>query len=289
MCSKKFVWIGIILLFIFQVSGQSVFSQPVINYTAPAIEQLEITTNQTTTLVFPASIKSVDRGDAAILARTIKGIANVLKVKAAIRGMTASNLTVFTGDGAIYSFRVVYVASPSVLLLDYSHPAGTRPSLEKPLLFSSGPMTETEIARYADTVTNLPRNRSHPRAPVRGGIHLQVNGLFLCNGVLYLRLKGRNDSPVPYNIDFLHYYIKDKHQQKRVISMEQEVHPILQQFRNGNQIAAGKTTTLVVAFDQFTISDQKKFTIEMFEKNGDRRLTCSLKGKHLLQLQSLSQ
>ena len=50
------------------------------------------------------------------------------------------------------------------------------------------------------------------------------------------------------------------------------------------QIENRKYITVVAAFEKFTIADNKLFVTEVYERNGDRRLICKMKGRHLLQV-----
>ena len=63
--------------------------------------RLSVAYNTTTVLVFPASVKPIDRGDRDILAVKQPGVENVVKVKASRKNFAPTNLLVFTSDGRI--------------------------------------------------------------------------------------------------------------------------------------------------------------------------------------------
>ncbi|HTM92200.1 MAG TPA: DUF4138 domain-containing protein, partial [Flavisolibacter sp.] len=69
---------------------------------------LQITTDKTTSLIFPYSIKHVDRGTKDILVQPVKEADNILLVKAASRDFAQTNLSIVTDDGSVYSFPVCY-------------------------------------------------------------------------------------------------------------------------------------------------------------------------------------
>src|SRR5258707_10982507 len=75
-------------------------------------QNVEVTYNKTSTIVFAAIIKSVDRGSRDILAQKAKGVENVLQVKAARRDFPQTNLTVITADGVLHHFTVNYADQP---------------------------------------------------------------------------------------------------------------------------------------------------------------------------------
>ncbi|MEJ7829531.1 MAG: DUF4138 domain-containing protein, partial [Segetibacter sp.] len=76
---------------------------------------LKITLNKTTNLIFPYSIKSVDRGSADVLAQKAKGVENILLVKAGKENFAETNLSVITTDGKLYSFVVDYINNPAAI------------------------------------------------------------------------------------------------------------------------------------------------------------------------------
>jgi conjugative transposon TraN protein len=280
MCKTNRVMNAMFFLLLTVIS-RSANSQPLPFYSAPPAQELAITTNQTTTLVFPSSIKSVDRGAPSLAAKTIKGITNVLKIKAAFSAFPASNLTVFTADGSIYSFHVTYAQNPEQLLLDFTRHQSAPDSLS-PVLFAN--VSESDLARHVDTVLSFAANRSHPHARVTGGIHLRLTGLYAHDGVAYFRFRMRNRSAVRYEHDFLRCYIEDAHRQKRGVRSEKEVAPLTQRWTCDQQVTANSAATIVIAVKQFTIADNKRFLVEVYEKNGDRRLTVVIKGKDLLKV-----
>src|SRR5690349_19985421 len=75
-------------------------------------QQVEVTDNKTSSIVFPVSITSVDRGSRDVLAQKVKGVTNVLHVKAGRQGFSDTNLTVIASDGRIHHFFVRYADQP---------------------------------------------------------------------------------------------------------------------------------------------------------------------------------
>ena len=67
---------------------------------------IAISTDKTTSLVFPFGIAHVDRGSQSILAQTVKEVSSILLVKAASKDFSETNLSVITEDGTLYSFLV---------------------------------------------------------------------------------------------------------------------------------------------------------------------------------------
>jgi len=89
-------------------------------YVQISSEPLAIAVGKTTNLIFPFGIKSVDRGSRDVLVQKAKGLETILQVKAATACFEATNLTVITTDGKLYSYSVSYDESTTQLNLDYT-------------------------------------------------------------------------------------------------------------------------------------------------------------------------
>lgn len=281
MCAKDSVKIGF-LLWLVLLAAVKPSSAQILARTAIAPQRLEVTQQQTTTLFFIAPIKSVDRGSASIICTSIKGIENVLKVKARDSAFAPTNLTVYTKDGRIYPFDVYYSAAPPYPVQGYdSMNSGGM------LLFSGSEHNDMEIRQLTDSLVAAPAIRHRPKAKANGGMHLAITGAYLSKDILLLQFKVANHSLIRYDLDFIHYYIRDKHQQKRTIAIEKEVKPLYVSYSQDPSVQEGRPLTIVAAFEKFTISDKKKFIVEIYEKNGDRRLSVAVKGRQLLRVRPI--
>ncbi|PUZ28582.1 conjugative transposon protein TraN [Chitinophaga parva] len=282
MCAKDFVNSVMIVSFVLFASYQRVSAQTSATTIGP-ITQLEVSTGQTTTLVFPAAIKSVDRGAGSVICKMVKGIENVLKVKAVDSIMKPTNLTVYTADGRIYPFAVRYDQTHPTSMIQFNGPGGLATST----LFAGVQHTDTELQDLADSLLTTVSTRHRPRAKANNGMHMAVTGAFLSKDMLFLQFKIANSSRVRYDIDFVRYYVRDKHEQKRTIHIEKEVTPLFVAYSQPQGIAQDHSLKMVVAFDKFTIADKKLFIAEVYELKGDRTLVCKIKGRQLLKVTPL--
>lgn len=255
------------------------------------LQTLEITYNKTTSVVFPAVIKSVDRGSRDILAQKAKGVENILQLKAARDGFPQTNLTVITADGNIHLFTVNYSKEPNQQLLTCksipdSSGSGVRPACpgsnegrDEGLIFQAD-MTETEMESYASQIVNRKRsirllNESNYK------IGLSLHGIYCKDNVIFYHVKVSNRSNIDYDVDLLHFYIQDKQKVKRTASQEVAVKP-LYVFGNAEKIKGQSTEEVIYALEKFTIPDAKRLMIEMFEKNGGRNISLSIKNKTIV-------
>ncbi|MBW8334460.1 MAG: conjugative transposon protein TraN [Prolixibacteraceae bacterium] len=273
------VWItGIFLL----LSGISAFSQNANQVNPSSIEPylLAIAYEKTTNLVFPYAIKSVDRGSQNVLAQKAKGVENILLVKAAKEGFEETNLTVITSDGKLYSFLLNYASEPSVLNLTF----GTNPVV-KNAFFSSEDYDEKEIEAYSNLVA-IENEKIHGIKDKKYGMRFHLDGLFICENVMYYRIKMHNQSNINYDIDQLRFFIRDRKKTKRTATQEIEIKALYTQ--NDTTTVRGQSEHIFVfALPKFTIPDQKYLAVQLMEKNGGRHLELNVRNKALVRSTAL--
>src|ERR1700753_4002658 len=74
-----------------------------------------VTGHKMTNLVFPVDIAAGVRVSRDVLVQKVKGVENVIELKALKRDFTTTNLSVYGKDGRLYSFVLRYVEDTSVL------------------------------------------------------------------------------------------------------------------------------------------------------------------------------
>lgn len=223
---------------------------------------LFVSTDKTTSLIFPFAIKHVDRGSQSILVQQVKDAPTILLVKAAANGFNETNLSVVTDDGSLYSFIVCYDLKPSTWV--YHLPVNK--------------MATT--AMYANGILdNLPAVKG-----VKDKMWQSVaaiSGIYIKNDILFYQVSIENRSAIDYTIDFIRFFIRDKKKGRRTAVQEIELKPIYT-VGNLNKVPAKKTSTMVFALEKFTIPDAKKMQLQINEKNGGRHFSLRIKNKDLM-------
>ncbi len=229
--------------------------------------EIKITTGKTMSLIFPFPVKYVDRGSKDLLVQQVKEQDNILLVKAASANFTETNLTVVTGDGNVYSYRVNFEMNPDQLLLHV------------PILQSA------TIQNYAEGILDNPIMLRGPR-DYKWGIQIKVVGIYIKDAVIYYQLRLGNYSPIDYDVDLLRFYICDKKKSKRTAVQEVEMVP---QFIAGNtkRVKANTVSSIVVALDKFTVPDAKYLAIQVMEKNGGRHLSLKVNNNFIIRAMAL--
>lgn len=229
---------------------------------AMAQSSLSISTDKTTSLVFPFSIRHIDRGTKDILVQQVKEADNILLVKAASKNFPETNLSVVTDDGSIYSFVICYDSKPPVWI--YNLPVNNKAT----------------VATYANGIIDNSRR-------MRGGkdrkwnMEAEVTGIYIKDDIIYYQLQLSNESPIDYDIELLRFYIKDKKKGKRTAMQENELIPAYVA-GNTNKVKALTNNIVVIALEKFTIPDAKFLVIQLMEKNGGRHLNIKVQNKHIL-------
>lgn len=237
---------------------------------------LEVTFDKTVHVIFPASIIYVDLGSNNIIAGKADGAENVIRVKAAVRDFESeTNLAVVTSDGSFYTFNVKYAGEPQKLnveMKDFMHDgdAVNRPNNAMEIYLA-------ELANESPKLVNLinrsiyKNDRRHIKhiGSKRFGVQYLLKGIYTHNGLLYLHTQIKNESNVPFDVDFVRIKIVDKKVAKRTAIQETVIYPI-RAFNYVERVRGKKTECTVFTIDKITIPDDKQLVIELFEKNGGR-------------------
>jgi len=224
---------------------------------------LNLTTEKTTSLIFPFSIVHVDRGTVDVLVEQVKATDNILLLKAGKKAFPETNLSVVTSDGSLYSFRVCYAGDPTEWV--YRLPVQKRPTLS---------FTANSLLDNPPLIKGLRRSV--------GDIEAAITGIYIRDNHLFFQLRLQNRSALDYDIDFIRFFIRDRVVRKRTAIQEIELKPL---FIAGNQttLKAKQTSVIVIALGKFTIPSTQHGLLEVGEKDGTRLLQLKLPNKKLFQ------
>ncbi|MBE7170033.1 MAG: conjugative transposon protein TraN [Williamsia sp.] len=249
--------------------------------------RLLVTTGKTTNLVFPHAIKSADRGSSDVIAQQVKGVENILQVKAGVRNFPETNLTVITADGSLYSFLVSYSANPSDLNIHLSRDTVKEETHHDkdpgslPVSFTDAKNNIAEVERAAALLSNKRTRTIHGVKDSKYAIRVRLISIYVKENVLYFQLQLCNVSNLNYDVDMIRFYIQDDKRTKRSAIQILEIMPICIT-GNPTLISAHSKGMYVFAFDKFTIADKKHLVCEIREKNGGRNLSIQVRNKHII-------
>jgi conjugative transposon TraN protein len=235
---------------------------------------------KTTNLLFPYSIKSVDRGSRDVLVQKARGVDNVLQLKAGKRNFKETNLTVITADGKLYSFLLGYSQYPTLNLQVDARTSSSQTLVQ----FTSPNDLEAVITDAACQVAE--RKATMNRQCYQYDVRLALTGIYVRNDVLYFRIKLENNTRINYDIGQLRFYIRDKKIIKRTASQEVEQQPIL--IHGNSRVIRGMSEqVVVVTLKKFTIPDKKYLVLQLMEAGGGRHLSLTVPNRQILKAEAL--
>jgi hypothetical protein len=223
---------------------------------------LALTTEKTTSLVFPCPVRHVDRGNGDILVQPVRGAERILLVKAACEGFPETNLSVVTEDGSLYSFLVRYQKMPAVWTYEVAA------------------KTTQPVAAYAARLVDNPP-MLHGIRDRAWGVTATLQGLYIGEGTLYCQLRLENSSPIDYPIDYLRLAVRDRKKARRTAVQEVALNPLHISGRITG-VKAFSTVMVVLALSTFTLPGQQYLAIEVGEKSGGRHLVLKVGNRQLL-------
>ena len=254
---------------------------------------LEVSFDKTVHLFFPSGVRYIDLGSVNLIAGKAGDAENVIRIKAAVRGFEKeTNFSVICEDGSFFSFNVKYSDEPEKLnieMKDFIHDgdAVNRPnnSMEVYLkeLGSESPMMVRLIMKTIHA--NDKRYVKHIGSK-RFGVQYLLKGIYTHQNMIYLHTQIKNLSNVPYDIDFIRFKIVDKKIAKRTAIQETVIVP-QKAFNYVTGVGGHKREITVLAFEKFTIPDDKCLVVEMFEKNGGRHQGFTVENEDLVRARTV--
>jgi hypothetical protein len=225
--------------------------------TAIASYRLEIAFNKTTNLIFPFSIKNVDRGSPDIIVEQSKSVDNLLEVKAAKENFLLTNLSVVTADGKLYSFLVRFMADPAVLNISFQSDSATG-FYEKPFLHLS---VKSE------------------------GVRLRLRSIYTRANWIWFTLQVSNHSHIDFKPDDTRFFIEGSRHAKRKALHKTMINPVFSS--EIPVISGGAEKEMRFAFPSFTIPEGKKLLMEISENQGGRQLILPVSHRTILKARLL--
>ncbi len=232
--------------------------------------QLEITDHKTTNLIFPYSIKNVDKGSQDILAQKVIGAENILQLKAAKSNFKQTNLTVIAGDGVLYPFTVSYVDEP--IKLNIIVHSNTKNEIVK---FEDDNYNEAHISKNMALIQPELRNQFGIRT-YKENITLSIPSLYFHDNYFYFLIELENYSKIPYVFESIEMYVIDKKKAKQTANQELRIEPILEkEVANSNSFEGKQSRILVIP--KFPITKDQYVKVVTREKNGGRQMELKVK------------
>ena len=249
---------------------------------------LEVTYDKTVHILFPSEVRYVDLGSPDLIAGKADGAENVIRVKATVKDFpNETNMSVITEDGAFYTFNVKYAEEPLLInieMKDFIHDGSTvnRPNnAQEVYLKELGQESPLLVRLIMKSIHKQDKRMVKHIGCKRFGIRYLLKGIYTHNGLLYFHAEIKNQSNVPFDVDYLTWKIVDKKVAKRTAMQEQIILP-LRAHNYATRVAGKKSERTVFTMAKFTIPDDKCLVVELNEKNGGRHQSFVIENEDLV-------
>lgn len=256
---------------------------------------LEITYDKTVHVIFPAPVRYVDLGSPNLIAGKADGAENVIRVKATTRHFRQeTNMSVITEDGNFYTFNVKYADEPLLLnveMCDFIHDGESvnRPNNAMEIYLTELDNESPRLVRLImKSVHENDKRRIRHIGSKRFGVQFLLRGMYTHSDLLYFHTQVKNTSHVPFDVDFITFKIVDKKVVKRTAMQEQVIYP-LRAYNYVTRVNGRDSECTVFALPKFTIPDDKKLVVEMFEKQGGRHQRFEVVNEDLVRAETVNE
>lgn len=260
---------------LFVVVGSLRAQEPGFHLEGMVSRSLPLTGRKMTNVIFPVNIAAGVRVSRDVLVQKVRGVENVIELKALKKDFAPTNLSVYGDDGALYSFVLHYVEDTTVL--DYhvvSDLSGVLPAVR----LSGWPVAPERLRTDARLLASR-HGFLHCRA-ANDGLRLTLRGVYLCDSLLWLSLDLRDRTSMGLGIGGLRISTEDKRRVKRTATQELEIPPVYTD-RIGALPGSGRRA-LAVALHPFVIGRGKRLVLEVFDRGADRQVVLRVRGKRLM-------
>ena len=256
---------------------------------------LEVTYDKTTHIIFPSAVRYVDLGSPNLVAGKADGAENVIRVKAVVRNFRdETNMSVMTESGSFYTFNVKYADEPLLLnieMKDFIHDGSkvNRPNNALDIYLKELGSESPKLVQLINKSIHKENKRHVKHIGSKAfGIQYLLRGIYTHNGLLYFHTQVRNQSNVPFEVDFVTFKIVDKKVMKRTAIQEQIVFP-LRAYNYATLVAGNKDERTMFTFDKFTIPAGKVLVVELNEKSGGRHQSFTVESEDIVRAKVINE
>ena len=256
---------------------------------------LEVTYDKTTHIIFPSAVRYVDLGSPNLVAGKADGAENVIRVKAVVRNFRdETNMSVITESGSFYTFNVKYADEPLLLnieMKDFIHDGSkvNRPNNALDIYLKELGSESPKLVQLINKSIHKENKRHVKHIGSKAfGIQYLLRGIYTHNGLLYFHTQVRNQSNVPFEVDFVTFKIVDKKVMKRTAIQEQIIFP-LRAHNYATMVAGNKDERTVFTFDKFTIPADKVLVVELNEKSGGRHQSFTVESEDIVRARVINE
>jgi conjugative transposon TraN protein len=237
------------------------------------ITNINVAYDKSTHLIFPEKIRYYDVGNEESLSAENITSKNVLKIKSKNEwNVLPSSLFVVTEDKKYYEFSLNSLSADDTYTYNFC-------DNKTSVMFESS-TNDIQLTKIAEQCLKIKRKITTV-GKKKNKVECYLNNVMINDDVLYFTFSITNRSNIDLNIDFVKCFIIDKKTLKDEAQQEQEMIPVLS-YNYQNVISAMSENSFCLCFPKFTIPDEKKFIVELYDKDGGRHITFPIKSKLII-------
>ena len=193
-----------------------------------------------------------------------------------------TNVSFATESGRFFTFNVDYREKPEAFVYEVGE---KKPEKKANVILTDNIIPAGERDDVMNRVYNAKR-QIYNKGIVRNKIVFSLNNLHIYDNLLLFTFEIENKSRLPYDIDYIRYYIVDRKTAKLTASQEVDQQALFSE-NYAPRIEGNGKMKYVIAFDKFTIPDDKFFRIEINEKNGGRHVLFDLENGDIVNVSDI--
>jgi hypothetical protein len=269
--AMRIVWWGWLVAGV-GLSGHA--QEPGFHLDGMASRGLPVTGRKMTNVIFPVDIATGVRVSRDVLVQKVRGLENVIELKALKRDFAPTSLAVYGKDGRLYSFVLHYVEDTTVL--DFRVVADGMAL--SPVRLSDWPVNPEQLRGDGRMLAER-RGFLHRRV-VSDGLCLRLRGTYLRDSLLWLSLELRERTAMGFQPGTVRIWSEDRKKVRRTASQEVEVSPV---YTGGlGPVAGFGRRVLTVVLRPMVIGKSRRLVVEVSDEAGNRQVRLTVKGKMLL-------
>jgi len=230
-----------------------------------------VSRDKTTALFFKSAIKIISKPSPDLELTQREGALITIKARSTHFVPTRINVQ-DVGAGKVYHIPIAYSYGRAGRKIEVD---GASPMANR--------VVENTGYNYSAVVAQIAEGKrkdvaDHERT---GGVKAWVDELSLAGNRIFFRLDIRNKSNLPYEIDFVRFYIRDLKTVARVATHEQEIVPLITTLHKKTSVGHQQEIAEVFGFHRFSLSKDQALNVELYERNGNRHLYLQIRRKDL--------
>lgn len=215
-----------------------------------------------THLIAPEKVIYIDYGDTCINVSKAENTENIIRMIARTGSVQQfpkqTNVSFATESGRFFTFNVDYRDKPDAFVYEVGE---KKPEKKANVILTDNIIPAGERDDVMNRVYNA-RRQIFNKGIVRNKIVFSLNNLHIYDNLLLFTFEIENKSRLPYDIDYIRYYIVDRKTAKLTASQEVDQQALFSE-NYAPRIEGNDKMKYVIAFDKFTIPDDKFFRIEI--------------------------